>query len=123
MNSVPKVVIVSSTPVVSVDEGPFAPKGSIPFSWIPDGFDMEVSDGSGLEKHRPFNLVLVCGLTPPYSQTKGARLIELPALDYHGWTDKARRFVGRLIREGTEDLEIRFDKRTGRLIVETLVPF
>jgi hypothetical protein len=56
-------------------------------------------------------------------KTKGRRVVEIPSLDNVRWTTEKLLFVGRLIKEGTEDLEIRFDKRTGQIIAESLVPF
>lgn len=78
-----------------------------------------------LDAHRPFGLVVFAGFScvSYLRQTKGARVVEIPALEYQLWTEKSLAFVGRLIRDGTSDMEIRLDKRTGQVIAEDLVPF
>jgi hypothetical protein len=85
-------------------------------SWVETSLD-------NFSRFLPCDLILACGVSVPMVDTVGARLIELPHPDYIGWTPRALAFAGRMIRESEESLEIRIDKRTKRLIVETLVPF
>lgn len=74
---------------------------------------------------RPFDLCLVCGkvaqATVNLSATKGSRVIFLPHPAARTWTRSSLAYAGRLIREGTADLELFFVN--GRLRAETLCPF
>lgn len=83
---------------------------------------------ANLTRLMPFDLVLVCGKvaqsTINLGDTKGARCLFLPHPAARQWTKRGLSLVGRLVREGTKDYEVTFDRRSpSGLSVRKLIPF
>lgn len=99
------------------------------FKGLTDGFTFQecnVTHYQPQDFSGPFDVVLFIGVSCVSYMREfpgRIRLIEIPGLENIRWTPRRLAFVGRIIREGTEDLEIRLDKRTGQVIAESLVPF
>lgn len=94
---------------------------------------LTVAKGQKLEPHYITDTVkrlIAVGCTTPIGEDykllelKRVTMYEIPSLDRPEWTPEKFRFAVDLMGlENDVDLEMRFDKTTGNLVAERLIPF